>query len=185
MAVDESSPSATAGTPGEPSLFEIAPLWCLDSNILLSFFREEDDEPYSRNLMPDLWRVLNSDINSGLIVAPPQVRAELDRARKQLPDLAHWLDTHRGLFVDLDDEALAWAKKIVNTFPMYAKDLNYLGDLCVIALAGARELTVISNEQPAKGARSAKRPKLPDVCSDFGIQCATFVGYLRRRTAGA
>lgn len=162
-------------------LFDVEPRWCLDTNIILSFFKEDDDEPYSRQLMPEPWSALESDISSGYVLAPPQIRAELETWRSRLKDLPRWLEAHRGLFVELNDADLAWAKQVVNAFPTYGRDLNYLGDLCVIALAGSRRLCVVTNERGANGEPHPRRPKIPDVCRDFGIDCVSFVGYLRRR----
>jgi hypothetical protein len=177
-------PSAP-GIAQQDALFETPPAWCLDTNVVVSFLHEDDDEHYSRQVFPDAWRAFESDIATGLIIAPPQVREELETWCPTIPELHRWLAARRSMFHDLDTSALTWAKRIVNSYPGYAKDRNYLGDLCVIALAGSRSLTVITNEKRATGQPSRQRPKIPDICNDFDIPCLTVIGYLRRRVAAA
>ncbi len=94
-----------------------------------------------------------------------------------------WLATKSGMFRNLDDAALAAAKQVVNAYPAYASNRNYLGDLCVIAMAASRGLTVISNERGAKGQPSRNRPKIPDVCAEMSVGFTSVIGYLRRRLA--
>jgi hypothetical protein len=171
-------------TTPEFALFTVAPRWCLDTNVVVSFLKEDDEEAYSRKLLPDAWRAFESDIASGYTVAPPQVRAELLRAQVVVPDMGEWLARHQAMYVELDDATLAFAKRVVNAFPTYGRDENYLGDLCVIALAGAWGLTVISNERAAKGQMSQRHPKMPDVCGVFNIAFVSVMGYLRQRSAG-
>lgn len=161
-------------------LFDVQPSWCLDTNVVVSFLREDDSEPYSRQVMPEQWRAFEMDIASGLIVSPPQVREELERWQGDIRDLRPWLVKHRGMFRELDDDALQWVKTIVNAYPVYGKNLNMLGDLCVIALAASKGLTVITNEKSA-GVVNPRRPKIPDVCASFQLRSATVMGFLRRR----
>jgi hypothetical protein len=172
---------SSADLDGVPSLFDITPRWCLDTNVVVSFMREDDEEPYSRELLPAQWQAFESDISSGLIAAPIQVRDELSTWSPQIPDLARWLKTHRGMFRELDEGTLRNVKEVVNRYPTYARDRNYLGDLCVIALAGAHQLTIVSNEKGSKGQASRTRPKIPDVCAELGIDCVSVMGFLRRR----
>lgn len=185
MNVENPDPLSDPDRPQQAALFETPAAWCLDTNVVLSFLREDDDEHYSRQVFPDAWRMFESDISTGLIIAPPQVREELGTWCREVPELHRWLATRRSMFHDPDSQALGWAKRIVNSYPGYAKDRNYLGDLCVIALAGSRSLTVITNEKRAAGQPSRTRPKIPDVCKEFSIPCLTVIGYLRRRLADA
>lgn len=163
------------------SLFEIEPRWCLDTNVVVSFLREDDEEPYSRQVLPEQWRAFEIDISSGLIIAPVQIREELEGWCDEISDMRSWLADHRAMFYELDDAALGWAKQVVNTYPAYARNRNYLGDLCVIATAASKGLTVISNERRATAQPSPRRPKIPDVCTELDVGCVSVIGYLRRR----
>lgn len=180
-AADGAATQAEAGEGAQESLFDMQPLWCLDTNVVVSFLREDDEEPYSRQVLPEQWRVFERDISTGLIIAPPQVRKELESWCTEISDMRSWLASHTGMFRNLDAAALAAAKQVVNVYPAYASNLNYMGDLCVIAMAASRGLTVISNEKPAKGEPSRTRPKIPDVCAQFGVGSVGVIGYLRRR----
>lgn len=164
-------------------LFDIEPLWCLDTNVVVSFLREDDEEAYSRQVLPEAWQAFEADISTGLIVAPTQVRDELEVWCADIPDMHLWLASRPGMFRELDAGALGWAKTVVNTYPAYASSRNYTGDLCVIALAAALGLTVVSNEKPAKGQPSRSRPKIPDVCAELNVGYVSVIGYLRRRLA--
>ena len=59
--------------------------------------------------------------------------------------------------------------------------LNFLGDLEVMTLADALGITVISLESESPFP-SQKRPKIPNVCKEFGIDCVSVTGFLRRES---
>lgn len=59
----------------------------------------------------------------------------------------------------------------------YGLDVNRLGDLEVMALAKARGLTVVSLESQKQ--HRADRPKIPNVCAEFGIRYCGFHDFLR------
>lgn len=121
---------------------------------------------------------------SGVVIAPRRVEKELTDWQRSIATMKDWLHHHRYLFRDIEsDEQLALAKRIVNDYPAYCQNKNYLGDLEVITLAGVRELTVITLEG-GKQTPSKKRPKIPDVCSEFGIECVSLPGFLRREGFG-
>lgn len=67
----------------------------------------------------------------------------------------------------------------MNSYPVYGKTDNYLGDLEVMSLAGALGVAVISLEIEAREP-SQRRPKIPNVCKEFGIDCVSVAGFLRR-----
>lgn len=84
------------------------------------------------------------------------------------------------MFRDIgSDTQLIVAKQIVNAYPAYGKNVNYLGDLEVMCLAGALRLAVVTLEAPVQQS-GKRRPKIPNVCAEFGIDCLSVVGLLRR-----
>jgi hypothetical protein len=118
-------------------------------------------------------------MNDGRVVAPVMVRRELERWVDASFRIGAWLDANALLFRDLDhDKELAAAKRVVNAFPAYGSSQNYLGDLEVISLALAADLTVLSLETRAPQ-HSPKRPKIPNVCAHFGVPCVNLAGFLR------
>ena len=161
------------------ALFEVQARYCIDTNVIVSFLSGYDDEHYGADVFEPQWKVFERLINGGQIVAPERVRTELEKWAKKSERIDRWLRQRHHMFQDPTTEQLAWAKRIVNTYPAYGRDLNYLGDLMVISLAGADNLTVITLEH-AGTTPSRSRPKIPAACAEFGIDCTTVPGLLRR-----
>ncbi|MGZ0212540.1 MAG: DUF4411 family protein [Actinomycetales bacterium] len=160
-------------------LFEIEPRFCVDTNVLVSFLSESDDEYYGADIFPDHWSLIQRLITSGDIVAPRQIEKELVGHATKRAKIGPWLRRNDHMFRDLgSSEELILAKRIVNAYPAYTRNANYLGDLELMVLAGHRRLTVITLEigQQQIGQR---RPKIPNVCAEFGIECLSVSGFLR------
>ena len=169
---------------GQASLFDEEPRYCIDTNVIVSFLRGTDDEYYGADVFAPQWRLIEGLMGSGAMVAPRQVEAELLKWNKTIPAMAPWLKSHRRMFLDVEMSAqLASAKKIVNIYPAYARDMNYLGDLSVISLADCLEITVLTLEGRRPGS-SQRRPKIPNVCQEFDIDCVSVSGFLRRERFG-
>jgi len=161
------------------TLFEVETAYCIDTNVILSFLSETDDEFYGADIFKEQWHQIEQRIQSGEIVAPREVERELGRHAKKRAKVGPWLKTRRYMFCDVDSAQLEFAKRVVNKYPAYGRDNNYLGDLTVISLAGSRGLAVISLEQPVQQS-GQKRPKIPNVCNEFGITHLSVSGFLRR-----
>lgn len=160
------------------ALFTIEPRFCIDTNVIVSFMHEDDGESYRRDVFVTQWSRIETLIGSGEIIAPRRVETELATWEKQIPDMKRWLAT-RGLFVDMTSEQLAFAKEVVNAFPDYGSNDNYLADLEVISLAGVRNIAVITDERVRPNI-SINHPKIPEVCGRFGIECLSISGFLSR-----
>ena len=160
------------------ALFTIDPRFCIDTNVVVSFMHEADDEPYRRDAFVPQWNQIESLIGSGEIISPRGVHDELETWEKQIPAMKRWLETH-GMFVEMTSEQLTFAKVIVNDFPDYGSSKNYLADLEVISLAGVRKLAVLTNERVRPNI-SINHPKIPEVCQHYGIECLSVSGFLAR-----
>jgi hypothetical protein len=160
-------------------LFEIEARYCIDTNVLVSFLSESDDEYYGADIFPDHWALIERLITGGEIVAPRQVEHELIGHAKKHGKIGPWLHRNDHMFRDLSSsEELLLAKRIVNGHSAYARNTNYLGDLEVMTLAGSRRLTVVSMEVGLQQA-GQRRPKIPNVCDEFGILRLSVSGFLR------
>jgi hypothetical protein len=170
----------------QEALFEQDPDYCLDTNVFVSFLVEDDEEHYGRDVFGPQWEFVESLISSGRIVAPRQVERELERWTRSNPEIHEWVGRHRYMFRDIvSAEQLAMAKRIVNDYPVYGETVNYLGDLEVITLAHALGVPVVSMERGNSTLPpSRRRPKIPSVCHEYGIECLTFPAFLRRETFG-
>ena len=162
------------------ALFAFEPRYCIDTNVIVSFMHEDDNEPYRRDVFATQWSRVDSLIGSGDIVAPRAVELELSKWEKQIPTMKRWLASH-GMFVDMSDDQLAFAKVVVNDFPDYGSTNNYLADLEVISLAGVKELAVITNERVRPNV-TVNHPKIPEVCAKYKIECLSVSGFLARET---
>lgn len=161
------------------TLFDLDPHYCIDTNVIVSFLSETDDEYYGADIFPDHWRQIESLIASSEIIAPRQVERELEGHASKRAKVGPWLGKHRYMFRDIQcDEQLQLAKQIVNRYPVYSKTVNYLGDLEVMTLAGALRLKVITLELPEQQS-GQKRPKIPNVCREFNIDSLSVAGFLR------
>lgn len=166
-------------------LFEIEARYCIDTNVLVSFLSESDDEYYGADIFPDHWALIQRLITSGNIIAPRQVEYELTGHAKKHSKIGSWLHRNDHMFRDIaSSDELSLAKRIVNAYSAYARNTNYLGDLEVMTLAGARELTVVSLEVGLQQT-GQRRPKIPNICSEFGINCLSVSGFLRAEKSPA
>ena len=164
------------------ALFEIEPRYCIDTNVIVSFLSESDDEYYGADVFFDHWKQIERLIANGQMIAPLQVERELEGHANKREKIGPWLREHAYMFRDIDNDAqLELAKRIVNQYPAYGKSLNYLGDLEVITLAGALGLTVVSLESTQQQA-GRRRPKIPNVCAEFEVGHTSVVGLFRMLT---
>ncbi|MGD8215789.1 DUF4411 family protein [Aestuariimicrobium sp. Y1814] len=161
------------------TLFDDLAKYSIDTNVILSFLREDEAERYPMDVFKPQWDFLQKAIADGRVVAARRVETELAKWQKTIPAMKGWLSDNKHMFCDIaTDEQLVGAKRIVNAYPAYGSNENYLGDLEVMVLALSRQLTVVSLELKAQQ-HSVKRPKIPNVCEQFGIGCANLAGFLR------
>lgn len=169
---------------GQPSLFDEEPRYCIDTNVVVSFLRGTEDEFYGADVFAIQWARIEELMGNGGIVAPRQVEQELLAWDRAIEGMASWVRSHRRMFFDVEMSAqLQSAKRIVNAYPAYASNTNYLGDLSVITLADCMGIAVLTLEG-RKETNSKKRPKIPNVCQEFGIDCVSVTGFLRREGFG-
>lgn len=163
----------------QEAMFDDLAKYAIDTNVIVSFLGDSDSEHYPMDVFKPQWDFLESAMRDGRVVAPEVVAVELEKWTKNVPTIKTWLNDHSYLFHDIArDVELASAKAIVNAFPAYASSINYLGDLEVMAFARASGLKVISLELKATQ-HSAKKPKIPNVCDQFGIGWVSLAGFLR------
>lgn len=165
------------------SLFDEEPRYCIDTNVIISFLRGTEDEYYGSDVFAPQWQFMERLMSNGTIVAPRQIEKELIKWCEKIDGLSAWLKQHKDMFRDVESAQLASAKKIVNTYTVYGSTNNYLGDLTVISLAASLRIAALSLEG-AKDNNSKRRPKIPNVCQEFGIDFVSVTGFLRRERFG-
>lgn len=168
----------------EDGLFKDPAKYAIDTNVIVSFLGDSDSEHYPMDVFRPQWEFLEKAMQDGRVVAPTVVAVELEKWAEKVPAIKDWLHDHRYVFHEIANDAeLAAAKAIVNAFPAYASSVNYVGDLEVMAFARARGLAVISLELKATQ-HSAKKPKIPNVCEQFGIRWVSLARFLRAEGFG-
>jgi hypothetical protein len=153
-------------------------VYCIDTNAIISFIKETDDEYYGKDIFGEQWKQIEELMSEGLVVAPKSVKAELEKWANSTPELKQWLKDRKAIFVDVDSNQLDSAKIVLAQFDAYSKNENYANDLSVIALAHAKNLVVITLEKKHPQMSDAK-PKIPNVCERVGVKCTSIVGLLR------
>ena len=81
--------------------------YCLDTTALLFFA-----DFYSADTFPDVWMKLGDLVTDSVIIAPREVRRELEK--KDDNGALTWANNHKSLFRPLDADQAAVATKIVN-----------------------------------------------------------------------
>jgi len=163
----------------QDALFDDPTRYVIDTNVIVSFLGDSESEHYPLDVFKPQWDFLEAAMRDGRVVAPRVVETELEKWSRNVAAIKGWLQTHRYVFFDIAADAeLDGAKRIVNAYPAYATSVNYLGDLEVMACAMARGLTVVSLEAKATQ-HSPKKPKIPNICEEFGIEWANLAGFLR------
>lgn len=167
--------------------------YVIDSGPLIYLFREKSPP----DIYPSVWdeNHLCSIVNQGLLVAPREVFHELDsyedkKTKSGKDKLWEWARDNKKMFIDPDDAknnyipfAIEIANRTMPGFGLKLVDENKEtpdADPFVIALAKHKGWTVINSERyvhpDPKG-----RPKIPNVCSYYGIECIDLNEFFRRQ----
>jgi hypothetical protein len=144
--------------------------YCFDT----SAFIEPWNRHYPIDVFPAIWQKLDSLISEGILIAPDEVFQELE---KQHDSLLTWVRARKSVFRPLSDIQEA-VSHILKDFPTLidSRSDRPAADPFVIALGMVTETIVVTYEQPDA---KAKKPKIPNVCSRFGIQCVSVMELMR------
>ncbi len=164
--------------PEQIDLFpELAPKYCLDTNVVSSFLKLTPEETYGKDVFASAWGFIEEKIASGQMIMPKVVADELKKWGN--PEVDAWVQTYAHAFVNIDDAQLTSMRSIVNRFPTYASATGYSNDLHIVGLSKARNLTVVTLEKRQTQISVTKSPKIPNVCDDQGMVCLSVVEFFR------
>lgn len=145
--------------------------YCIDTSCLIAAWEER----YPPENFPKFWLLLEQAISEGKIIAPEAV---LDETEPKSAELHAWLKQRSAMFAPLEEAIQKQAKVILAKHPRLVaeKKQRFAADTFVIATAVVQGRTLVTEERPTG---SLKRPNIPDVCGDFGVQYINLLQLIR------
>ncbi|NIG74705.1 DUF4411 family protein [Klebsiella sp. Ap-873] len=145
--------------------------YIIDSNI----FIEAQNTYYCLDVCPGFWDFLSQRFESGELISIRNVYDEIAHRDDAIFD---WLKDRRPFFGPVDDEATQkhfaeianYVQREYSARKMNNQHINtFLGvaDPWLIAKAKALSATLVTHE--VKAGAGSYRPKIPDVCEQFGV----------------
>jgi hypothetical protein len=145
--------------------------YAIDTSALLDGWVRQ----YPPDVFPSVWAKLEELIGSGEVISTVEV---LEKLKRKDDEVAAWAKQRTNMFVAHLPEVQIAVTRILREFPKLVDDRlgKSFADPFVIAVAQTRSCAVVTAERPT-GAKN--RPKIPDVCSHFGIRCLNLLELLR------
>lgn len=137
-------------------------IYCIDTSALIAAWQER----YPPENFPPFWRLMDSIVEDGRLIAPIEVLAETS---KRSEELHKWLGERKHMFRELEDEIQIAAAAVLGQFPRLVgeRKLRTSADPFVIALAKVKNLHIVTDEKPTG---SFQRPNIPDVVNALGMK---------------
>ena len=155
--------------------------YCTDTSALI-----ELHATYGSDVFVSLWQNVAELVKEGRLIAPREVLREIE---KKDDDLLKWVKNHRKIFREEEIEQIQSAQEILSDFPNLIDPAKETPDAdpFVIALAIIEntkrqdflfkgQCIVVTQEKPSR----RSRPKIPDVCQHYGIECISVAGLFRK-----
>lgn len=149
--------------------------YCIDSSAFITAWRFN----YPPDVFPGIWERLDVAIQEGLVITSDEVIAELEIGGDEL---FAWMHQRNRCVVELDDGAQARMGEILQQYPRFLADAPmqaHWADPYVVTLAEREGLVIIQEEKPT--GHGAHRMKIPNVASDLGIPCCSFLDFAREQ----
>jgi hypothetical protein len=153
--------------------------YCLDTSALTTAWRYH----YPPAVFPALWRDIEHCITKGELIAPDEVLGELEEGGDELYD---WAVNRPNLFVPPNaliqkevSRILAHPEHVKLLYSKHATS-RVIADPFVIATAKIHDCSVVSAEVFQAG-YSPNKTKIPNVCSDMGIEHLSVIEFIYER----
>lgn len=149
-------------------------IYCIDTSSLITIQRT-----YRLSVFPSLWGSMTELAKVGRLVAPKEVLEELRQGGGD--EILQWAEKNTSIFYILDSEQIEVTKQIVNN-PEFNGLVDHdkeipEADPFVIALVVvkkkqmslfAEDWIVVADEHQAE---PGKKPRIPNVCKKYDIEC--------------
>ncbi len=132
---------------------------------------------YPPDIFLSFWKNIDELIEDGGLLATEEVLYELE---KKDDDVYKWAKARKDIFEPITEEIQLSAQEILSVFPKLVdtrKDRSQ-ADPFVIALARVKKLTVVTGE---KNTGTQNKPRIPLVCTYFGIRTINIVDFIREQ----
>lgn len=157
----------------QPGLFR---KYALDSSFLIDLWAREGSHP--RDIHVGLWEHFDRQCQRGEVIAPIEVKEELENAYDE--ELDRWLRLRKLIFVEISQPQLGVLEAIVRKYPAFTRGQRNMADPAVVALAVPEGLTVLTSERYQTNA-SPTEPKIPNVCAEHGVVALGINDYMREQ----
>ena len=145
--------------------------FCIDSSTLIDI-----GKIYPKELVPQIWKILEKLYEEGRLIAPKEVFFELQKIDDEI---SKWARDHEDIFVEVDEEQIKNLRLIYQSCPAFAEPerMPPHADPWIITLAMKENETYKRGESKfpcAVVTAERLKPnclKIPNVCQTFGIKC--------------
>jgi hypothetical protein len=129
---------------------------------------------YPSDVFAPVWDFVGELAGKEILVSVDEVYEEL---AAQDDEVLEWARRHKSVFRPLTLDVQAQAKQILSSHTdLYdPKKRTSSADPFLIGLARQLDAAVVTEE----GYSTGRRPKIPDVCRDYGVECIDLLTMLR------
>jgi hypothetical protein len=131
---------------------------------------------YPPDVFPTIWTHMERASKQGEIFVIDEVFEELGRKDD---GIYQWVKEREYMVMHIDEKIQELLAAIMKAHPrLVDTKKNRSGcDPWVIALAQARNLTVVTGE---RGSGKIEKPKIPDVCKSLNVSCIEMIDFFRK-----
>jgi len=151
--------------------------YALDTNVLIHAWRDL----LPLDIAPGFWEQLEALGQDGAVVISMEVVKELE---KRDDELLEWVKNRTFMHLESEEDVQSHVGEVLlvevneHNPPLVDPDRpDSDGDVWVIALARARNATVVTQENSAPLAK--KKAKIPDVCNALDVRCINLLAFMR------
>lgn len=131
---------------------------------------------YPLDVFPTAWQKLTELSEQGILISAEDVLEELSAFDDEV---LRWAVGQSEFFYPLDLNVQRLARNILTSHPglLDLRKNKSSGDPFIVATASYKKCALVTEE---RFSNSTKRPKIPNVCKDIGVECIGIIEMFRR-----